>query len=138
MKTLVLLFIYFTLACEAKTSHTWIEGKVLDTEATSYFSGATSSPPVVAYPGAPTGVDANYRTDHYYIIEVPCTGVCSGSMVYLTQEFSLWHSLGGNDKPALLVINGPVKIAIEKQLLHILDNAGREHKTKIVKQAQKP
>jgi len=88
-------------------------------------------------PGAPTQIGANYRTDHYYIIEVPCTGVCSGSMVYLTQEVSLWHTLGGNDKPALVTINGPVRIAVEGPLMFILDDAGKEHKTKIVEQAIK-
>jgi hypothetical protein len=49
--------------------------------------------------------------------------------VYLAQERPRrkWS------KPANLTINGPVKYAVEKQALLVIDEDGKEHETEIIK-----
>ena len=37
-----------------------------------------------------------------------------------------------------LIINAPVRFAIEKRKLYVIDNDGKEHEAQIVKQILKP
>jgi hypothetical protein len=41
-------------------------------------------------------------------------------------------------KPVNLIINAPVRFAIEKRKLYVIDNDGKEHEAQIVKQILKP
>jgi hypothetical protein len=58
----------------------------------------------------------------------------SDKYVYLAEERLLWRW----SKPAHLIVNGQVKFAVEKDTLYLLDEEGKEHEAKIVKQALKP
>ena len=40
---------------------------------------------------------------------------------------------GSESKPANLTVNGPVKYAVEKRKLYVLDEDGKEHEMEIVK-----
>jgi hypothetical protein len=104
----------------AEKQRDWQTGKVLDTERNRYFAG-TYTP---AGSGFGTAV---YRTYARYAIETE-------KYVYLGEERLPWRW----SKPAQLIINTSVKFAIEKRKLYIIDDEGKEHESKIVKQVLKP
>jgi len=53
--------------------------------------------------------------------------------VYLAQERLHWRW----SKPANLTVNGPVKYAVEKRKLFVMDEDGKEHEMEIVKKTLK-
>ena len=116
----------------------WQTGKVLDTEKNSYFAGLygtgdqTGSVSVSGNKGTYSGsstttTTAKYRVYQNYVIE-------SEKYVFLTEQRLRWIW----SKPARLIVNGPVKFAVEKDKLYIIDEDGKEVETKIVKQILKP
>ena len=63
-----------------------------------------------------------YRTYQTFLIE-------GETHAYLAQERLRWRW----SKPANLTVNGPVKFAVEKRKLFVVDEAGKEHEMEIIK-----
>lgn len=104
----------------------WIDAKVLDTASDKQFQGYST------IPGSPyNGPQADYQTEHYYVLETP-------QRRYVVEQTGLWHAMGGNNHAARIVINGTVRIAVEGDTIYMLDDTGREIKTKILKQVLLP
>jgi hypothetical protein len=112
------LITILTGVADAEKQRDWQTGKVLDTDRNRYFAGTYDS-------GSGFGVPV-YRTYALYAIEAE-------KYVYLTEERLPWRW----SKPARLIVNTPVKFAAEKRKLFIVDDDGKEHETKIVKQVLK-
>lgn len=116
----------------------WQTGKVLDTEASREFVGtvgdvttkgeARASGNRATYQGkSSTSETAVYRVYNTVIIE----GKTHGYVARQQKRFR-WS------KVANLTVNGPVKFAVEKRNLYLIDDDGKEHKLEIVKQVLKP
>jgi hypothetical protein len=72
-----------------------------------------------------TDEDQFYRS---YVIE-------SDTLVYAARERLRWKTAWS--KPANLTINAPIRFAIEKDNMFILDEDGKEHEAKITKKILK-
>jgi hypothetical protein len=124
-------------ATAGKKERVWQTGKLLDTERNRYFAGmvnsGSSQGSAQTYGGATTyegtsggSSTAIYRSYQTYVVE-------SGEYVYLIEE----RLRSRRSKPARLIVNGPVKFAVEKRKLYLLDEDGKEHETNILKQVRK-
>lgn len=114
----------------------WQTGKVLDSERESYVSGSTTTTTGVKQPGAyspPTyGPPVSNTTAHYAVYQ---TYVIEGEKyVYVASERLSWRW----SKPAMLIVNAPVRYAIEKRKLFLIDEDGKEHEAAIEKQILRP
>src|SRR5713101_1789128 len=69
-----------------------------------------------------TSQTAVYRVYETFLIE-------GETHAYLAQERLRWRW----SKPANLTVNGPVKFAVEKRKLFVIDEDGKEHEMEIVK-----
>jgi len=105
----------------AERARNWQMGKVVDIQRSRDFAGL--APPVVQFPGAST--DAVYRVYETFSIE-------GQTYTYLAREL-----LGWPRKPANLTVNGPVKFAVEKRKLYVIDEDGKEHGMEIIKRVLK-
>jgi hypothetical protein len=127
---LVLALIFGHYAVAAEKIKGWQTGKVLDTNRQRYFAGTVgnSNTNVVAdssgnYHRNSSGSEtAVYRVYESFVIE-------GGQYVYLAQERLKWRW----SKPANVTVNGPVKYAIEKRKLYVMDEDNKEHEMEIVK-----
>jgi hypothetical protein len=107
----------------------WQTGKVLDSQRNRYFAG-TVGDANTTIPNEATGLPkttyssqtAVYRTYETFLIE-------GDKYAYVAQERLHWKW----SKPANLTVNGPVKYAVEKQTLFVIDEDGKEHEMEIVK-----
>lgn len=111
----------------------WQTGKVLDTNrdrtyagTTSHASGSATTSGNTTYGSANGSATAVYHVYETYEIE-------AGDYVYVCQEHIRWKW----SKPAMLIVNGPVQFAIEKDRLYIKSEDGSEHETKIIKKILK-
>jgi hypothetical protein len=107
----------------------WQDGKVLDSQRSRYFAGTignTSSAGTVGdgtYSGTSNGTQtAVYRVFETFVIE-------GEKYVYLAQERLRWRW----SKAANVTVNGPIKYAVEKRNLFVIDEDGKEHEMEIVK-----
>ena len=134
---LLLALLLSTAAIAAEKQRDWQTGKVLDSQRSSYFAGTVGSANTTGtaqangsygtYQGNTTSSQrAVYRTYETFVIE-------SDTYVYLAQERLRWKW----SKPANLTVNGPVKFAIEKRKLFVMDEDGKEHEMEIVKKVLK-
>ena len=116
----------------------WQTGKVLDSERSQYFAGTVGSGNTTGsaqtyggygtYQGQTnTSQTAVYRVYETFLIE-------GETHAYLAQQRLRWRW----SKPANLTVNGPVKFAVEKRKLFVIDDDGKEHEMEIVKQVLKP
>lgn len=135
MKTflLVLLLLTTTATFGAEKKRDWQTGKVLDSERSRYFAGkvgsanTTGSAQANGNYGTYQGNTSSSQTAVYRVFE---TFVIEGeTTVYLAQERLRWRW----SKAANLTVNGPVKFAIEKRNLYVIDEDGKEHEMEIVK-----
>ena len=55
------------------------------------------------------------------------------TQVYLAEERLRWRW----SKPANLTVNGPVKFAVEKRKLYVIDDDSKEHEMEIIKHVLK-
>jgi hypothetical protein len=67
-----------------------------------------------------------YRVYETFLIE-------GQTYAYLAQERLRWKW----SKPANLTVNGPVKFAVEKRKLFVVDDDGKEHQMEIIKKVLK-
>jgi hypothetical protein len=106
----------------AEHQRDWQTGKLLDTDRNRYFAGTFT-------PAGPNGHGQFgyplYRAIQDYVID-------AGTYIYVAEE-----RVRPKSKPVNLVINAPVKYAIEKRKLYVIDDDGKEHEAQIVKQILK-
>jgi hypothetical protein len=117
--------------------HDWQQGRLVSTDEARYFAGTIGSANTQGtlhdsgdygtYSGTTIGSQtAVYRVYQTYVIE-------SDSYVYVARERLRWKW----SKPANLTINAPIRFAIEKDKMFILDEDGREHEARITKKILK-
>ena len=117
----------------AEKQRDWQTGKVLDSQRSRYFAGTIGSANTTGtaqangnygtYQGnTNTSQTAVYRVYETFLIE-------GETHAYLAQERLRWRW----SKPANLTVNGPVKFAVEKRKLFVIDEDGKEHEMEIVK-----
>jgi len=120
------------MAAGAEKKRDWQMGKLLDSQRNRYFAGtvgnANTTGTVQAsgdygtYQGTTnTSQVAVYRVYETFLIE-------GETHAYLAQERLRWRW----SKPANLTVNGPVKFAVEKRKLFVIDEEGKEHEMEIV------
>ena len=126
------------LAFSAQKARDWQNGKVLDSERSRYFVGTvgnsntTGTAQANGNYGTYQGNTNSSQTAVYRVYE---TFVIEGeTRAYMAQERLRWKW----SKPANLTVNGPVKFAVEKRKLFVIDDDGKEHEMEIVKQVLKP
>lgn len=127
-----------TLSLAAKQKeHDWQQGKLVSTDEARYFAGTIGSANTQGtvrdsgsygtYSGTTTGSEtAVYRVYQTYVIE-------SDAYVYVARERLRWRW----SKPANLTINGPIRFAVEKGHMFILDEDGKEHEARMTKKILK-
>jgi hypothetical protein len=130
--TLIALAAALVLAAAPK-NRDWQAGNLLDAEHNAYFGGGHGSPEDTPFRDALTGSEFHFTTlptannpvlDHY-VIE-------SETDVYLVERMRFRSS-----KPSSLIANRPVKFAISKNKLWLLDAGSVELQTNIVKRKAK-
>ena len=120
-------------AAGAEKVRDWQTGKVLDSERSRYFAGTVGSANTTGtaqangnygtYQGnTNSSQTAVYRVFETFLIE-------GDTYAYLAQERLRWRW----SKAANLTVNGPVKYAVEKRKLFVIDEDGKEHEMEIVK-----
>jgi hypothetical protein len=118
------------VALGASKPRDWQDGKVLDSQRSRYFAGTIGNASTTgnadgngSYSGATNGSQtAVYRVFETFVIE-------GDKYVYMTQERLKWRW----SKPANVTVNAPVKYAVEKRKLFVMDEDGKEHEMEIVK-----
>ena len=135
LRIATLIALAAALAPAAQKNRDWQTGTLLDTEHNTYFGGGYLSPAdTTMHFGDPrTGSELrvgtrstdNFVLDHY-VVE-------SETSVYLVQVMRLAPS-----KAYRLSANMPVKFAVEKKKLWLLDADGKEYQTTIAKMRSKP
>lgn len=125
--------VFISSGVSAEKQRDWQTGKVLDSERSRYFAGTFGSANTDGQAQAngnygtyqsntQSSQIAVYRTFETFLIEGP-------THAYLAQERLRFKW----SKPANLTVNGPVKFAVEKQKLFVIDEDGKEHEMEIVK-----
>jgi hypothetical protein len=132
-RSLVAIFCLTFCLVAAEKQRDWQTGKVLDTERQRYFTGTVgnsnangtinASGNSATYTGnGSSSSTAIYRTYETFVID-------GDQYVYLAQERIRFRW----SKPANVTVNGPVKYAVEKRKLFVMDEDGKEHEMEIVK-----
>ena len=125
----VLLCLTFGLVA-AERQRDWQTGKLLDTNRQRYFAGTvgnSNTNGTVDSSGNYHGNSSGGGTAVYRVFE---TFVIEGDQyVYLAQERLRWRW----SKAANVTVNGPVKYAVEKRKLFVMDEVGKEHEMEIIK-----
>jgi hypothetical protein len=120
--SLVAAIILLGNATGAEKERDWQTGKVLDTERNRYFVGTVGNANTTYQGNTNSSQRAVYRVYETFSIE-------GDTYAYLAQERLHWRW----SKPANLTVNGPVKYAVEKRKLFVLDDDGKEHELEIIK-----
>lgn len=132
---LALALLSISSLAAAEKQREWQTGKVLDSQRSRYYAGTVGGSNTSGtinengnYSGTTNGSQsAVYRVYETFLIE-------GDTYVYEAQEHIKWRW----SKPANLTVNGPVKYAVEKRKLHVIDDDGKEHEMEIVKRTLKP
>lgn len=139
MKSLMLLVIFSmaTTVIAAEKQRDWQTGKVVDTERNRYFAGTIGNSNTTGTAQA-NGNYGTYQgtttTTHTAVYRVYETFIIEGeTYAYVAQERLRWRW----SKPANLTVNGPVKYAVEKRKLYVVDDDGKEHEMEVVKRILK-
>jgi hypothetical protein len=117
-RRLFLLFVLATLALAAPKERAWQTGKVLDSQRQRYFAGTVGNSNTNGavdssgnYHGNSSGGEtAVYRVVEDFVIE-------GDQYVYLAQERLRWRW----SRAANVTVNGPIKYAVEKRKLYVID-----------------
>ena len=133
----VLVFLMPSIAFSAEKPRAWQTGKVLDTERSRQFAGTVGSRNTTGTAQS-TGNYGTYQgqtnTSQTAVYHVYQTFAIEGdTRVYVAQERLRWKW----SKPANLTVNAPVKFAVEKRKLFVIDDDGKEHRMDILKQVLK-
>jgi hypothetical protein len=115
----------------------WQSAKLLDPDRTHYFSHEDLSPgadrpgldtsviPASGYTASANAAPAVAGVHDYYIVETQ-------DQVYLADRLRLKSA-----QKAKLAVTRPVKFAVEKNKLYLMNENGEEYQTKIVKQVER-
>ena len=131
--SLVAAIILLGNATGAEKERDWQTGKVLDTERNRYFVGTvgnantTGTAQINGNNGTYQGNTNSSQRAVYRVYET--FSIEGDTYAYLAQERLHWRW----SKPANLTVNGPVKYAVEKRKLFVLDDDGKEHELEIIK-----
>jgi hypothetical protein len=132
-RRLILVALLASPAFGAAKQRDWQTGKVLDTQRQRYFAGTVANSnssgtvDVDGNSGTYRGQSNGSSTAVYRVFE---TFVIEGDQyVYLAQERLRWRW----SKAANVTVNGPVKYAVEKRKLYVMDEDGKEHEMEVVK-----
>jgi hypothetical protein len=129
-RKLVLFALMVALLFGSPKQRDWQTGKVLDTNRQRYFAGTvgnSNTNGTVDSSGNYHGNSSGGETAVYRVFE---TFVIEGEQyVYLAQERLRWRW----SRPANVTVNGPVKYAVEKRKLYVMDEDNKEHEMEIVK-----
>jgi hypothetical protein len=107
--------------------HAWQTGKLLDANVSGLYGGSTSSTTQIAgTDSSTTSQRAIYRVDETMIID-------GGQYVYVVARVLKWRWT----KESAVTVNAPIQFAIEGKDIYVLDEDGKEHKTKIIKRILK-
>jgi hypothetical protein len=121
----VLVLMAGSVTFGATKQRDWQDGKVLDSQRSRYFAGTVGSGTTRGNVDEDSGTfrgqtdsssTAVYRVFEAFVIE-------GDKYVYLGQERLRWRW----SKAANVTVNGPVKYAVEKRKLYVLDEDGKEH-----------
>lgn len=112
--TFIGIWILATSTLHAEKKREWQTGKVLDSERSSYLAGTVGK--------AARSQRAVYAVYETFMIE-------TDSFVYVAEERIKWRW----SKLAILTVGAPVKFAIEKRKLFVMDEEGKEHVMEITK-----
>lgn len=134
LMVLIIALVSLSPFATAEKQRDWKTGKVLDSERSRYFAGTvggSNTSGTVSDNGTYSGNTHGSQTAVYKVYE---TFVIEGdTYVYQAQEHIKWRW----SKPANLAVNGPVKYAIEKRKLYVIDDDSKEHEMEIVKKTLK-
>ena len=116
----------------------WQTGKVLDTERSRYYAGTVSSGQTngngQVYNGGYGAYQGQTVASHHAIYRGYETIVIDADThVYVVQQ----RLKSRRSKAAMLTVNGPVKFAVEKRKLFVIDDEGKENELAIVKRVLK-
>lgn len=131
-------FCVLALPClAAKHERNWQSGTLLDAQRSRLFLGTSGSTynsgSVNTYRYSPTYSDssntihrARYGLDEVEVID-------GGDKIYVVERIlkRQWT------REANLTVNAPIKFAIEGRIMYLVDDDGREYKTKIIKKTLK-
>lgn len=136
-RILVLTAVIAGGVCSAEKTATrdWQTGTLLSTEQSRELDGSTTTTQAdgtVKKKGNKSELSGNEtsNTTQNYEIYQTYTIRCE-DRIYTARE----HLLFPWSKPADITVGGPVKLAIQKNKLVLLDESNKEHKTSIVKKA---
>ena len=120
-------------AVGAEKPRDWQTGKVLDSQRSRYFAGTvgnTNTTGTAQDNGNNGTYQGNTNSSQTAVYRVFETFLIEGEThAYLAQERLKWRW----SKSANLTVNGPVKFAVEKRKLFVMDEDGKEHEMEIVK-----
>ena len=133
MGFLVFIFVFTHGASAAEKAREWQTGKVLDSQQNRYLAGTvgnantTGTAQANGNYGTYQGNTASSQRSIYKVYE---TFLIEGdTYAFVAQERLRWQW----SKAANLTVNGPVKYAVEKRKLFVMDEDGKEHEMEIVK-----
>jgi hypothetical protein len=111
MKTLILAGI-IAVSATAK-DHNWQTGKMIDTQISTRYAGQTGG---------------NGNTEPINIVWQTVV-IAGDNYTYAAERTLRWRWT----KPANLTVNAPIKFAVEKEKLFLVDDSGREYQLDIDK-----
>jgi hypothetical protein len=124
---LALAALIFTPTLEGKKVKTrnWQTGKLLDVQRSQRFTGTVDRPGWVQSGKRITGdtKQAIYAVQDTFVIE-------GRALTYTVSE-----AVAGGAKPANVTVHGPIRFSVEDTTLYLIDEAGKEHRTEIMKKA---
>jgi hypothetical protein len=132
-KFLVLCLVLTSTVWAKAQTRDWQTGTLMETEQQKVLEGSTTNRTTNG-----SGSNGNYsqdstttKTDNYDTYQV--FTISGGQTIYVARErlYFPWS------KPSLTTVGQPVKFAVEKNNLYILDAEGKQHKLGIVKIALK-
>jgi hypothetical protein len=134
---LVVLTIALVSLCAfagAEKQRAWKTGKVLDAERSRYFAGTVGDANTTGSVNDNGSYNGNTNSSQTAIYRVYEIFVIEGdTYVYQAQEHIKWRW----SKPANLTVNGPVRYAVEKRKLFVIDDDGKQHDMEIIKRTLK-
>jgi hypothetical protein len=142
MRLVLAVVLTAVIIIAAEKTRDWQTGRVLDTEHSRIYLGTTGGGTTngTVYGSADgngnvSGTYSGYSTSHQYaryaVEEVEV--IDGGQYVYVVARVLRWRW----SKTANLTVNAPVQFAVDKRMMYVLDDDGREHRTKIVKRILK-
>ncbi|MBM3740350.1 MAG: hypothetical protein FJW39_31735 [Acidobacteria bacterium] len=121
----IIVAVVASLALVAQSRRDWQQGicrdVTTDSKVVSLYSSATASGNTVTGSTVPISI-----VHAYYVVE-------ADDMIYIGAQRLRWRW----SKPIDFTINRPIRFAVEKRDLYLLDEQGKEHKIELIKRIAK-